>query len=91
VRHGDRLLFAIDEAGFWGADVGSICAMRGDVLELLRSGVSASAMHWGTAVSAVSERGQQVEVSFYPPKSHRDIQNPTTPGPLTLIGSRAME
>jgi 2-polyprenyl-6-methoxyphenol hydroxylase-like FAD-dependent oxidoreductase len=60
----NRLLFAIDEAGFWGTDAGSICALRGDVLELLRSGVSASAVRWGTTVSAVSERGQQVEVSF---------------------------
>jgi 2-polyprenyl-6-methoxyphenol hydroxylase-like FAD-dependent oxidoreductase len=60
----NRLLFAIDEAGFWGADAGSICALRGDVLELLRSGVSASAVRWGTTVSAVSERGQQVEVGF---------------------------
>jgi 2-polyprenyl-6-methoxyphenol hydroxylase-like FAD-dependent oxidoreductase len=60
----NRLLFAIDEAGFWGADAGSICAQRGDVLELLRSGVSTSAVRWATTVSAVSERGQQVEVSF---------------------------
>jgi 2-polyprenyl-6-methoxyphenol hydroxylase-like FAD-dependent oxidoreductase len=61
----NRLLFAIDEAGFWGDDVGSVCALRGDVLELLRSGLSASAVHWGTTVSAVSELGQQVEVSFH--------------------------
>jgi 2-polyprenyl-6-methoxyphenol hydroxylase-like FAD-dependent oxidoreductase len=60
----NRLLFAIDEAGFWGADAGSICALRGDVLELLRLGVSASAVRWGTTVSAVLEREDQVEVSF---------------------------
>ena len=60
----NRLLFAIDEAGFWGPDAGSICALRADVLELLRSGVPASAVRWGTTVSAVSERGDQVEVSF---------------------------
>jgi 2-polyprenyl-6-methoxyphenol hydroxylase-like FAD-dependent oxidoreductase len=61
---GNRLLFAIDEASFWSADAGSICALRGDVLELLRADVSMSAVRWGKAVSAVVERGDQVEVSF---------------------------
>lgn len=52
----NRLLFAIDEAGFWDADAGSICALRGDVLELLRADVSMSAVRWGAAVSAVADR-----------------------------------
>jgi 2-polyprenyl-6-methoxyphenol hydroxylase-like FAD-dependent oxidoreductase len=68
---GNRLLFAIDEAAFWGPDAGSICALRGDVLELLCSGVSASAVRWGTTVSAVSERGQQVEVNFHDTDAER--------------------
>jgi hypothetical protein len=42
----NRLLFAIDEAGFWDAGAGSICALRGDVLELLRADVSMSAVRW---------------------------------------------
>lgn len=62
---GNRLLFAIDEASFWDADAGSICALRGDVLELLRAEVSMSAVRWGKGVSAVVERGKQVEVSFH--------------------------
>jgi len=60
----NRLLFAVDEAGFWGPDHGSVCALRGDVLDLLRSGVSASGIRWGTSVRALSERERKVEVSF---------------------------
>lgn len=60
----NRLLFAVDEAGFWGADAGSICALRGDILELLRSCISESAVRWGTTVIAVSQDGPVVEVSF---------------------------
>jgi 2-polyprenyl-6-methoxyphenol hydroxylase-like FAD-dependent oxidoreductase len=60
----NRLLFAVDEAGFWGAGAGSICALRGDVLELLRSCISESAVRWGTTVSAISQHGPEVEVSF---------------------------
>jgi 2-polyprenyl-6-methoxyphenol hydroxylase-like FAD-dependent oxidoreductase len=59
-----RLLFEIDEAGFWSADAGSICALRGDVLELLRSTVPAAAVRWRTTVRGVSESGAQVAVSF---------------------------
>lgn len=51
----NRLLFAVDEAGVWGAGAGSICVLRGDVLELLRSCISESAVRWGTTVSAVSQ------------------------------------
>jgi len=61
---GNRLLFAIDESSFWDSDAGSICALRGDVLELLRADVSMSAVRWGKAPSDVVERGDQVEVSF---------------------------
>ena len=61
---GNRLLFAIDEASFWDSDAGSICALRGDVLELLRADVSMSAVHWGKAPSDVAERGDQIEVSL---------------------------
>jgi hypothetical protein len=48
-------MFAVDEAGFWGSEAGSICAPRGDVWQLLSSGVSASAVRWATPVTAVSE------------------------------------
>jgi 2-polyprenyl-6-methoxyphenol hydroxylase-like FAD-dependent oxidoreductase len=61
---GGRLMFAVDEAGFWGSEAGSICALRGDVWQLLSSGVSASAVRWATPVTAVSEPGREIEVSF---------------------------
>ena len=59
-----RLLFAVDEAGFWGPDAGSLCAYRGDVVELLRSGLAASAVRWETTVTGISEDGRQVEVAL---------------------------
>jgi 2-polyprenyl-6-methoxyphenol hydroxylase-like FAD-dependent oxidoreductase len=59
-----RLMFAVDEAGFWGSEAGSICALRGDVWQLLSSGISASAVRWATPVTAVSEPGPEIEVSF---------------------------
>ena len=52
----DRLLFAVDEAAFWGAGAGSVCVRRGDVIELLRSQVAPAAVRFATAVSAVLER-----------------------------------
>jgi len=57
-------MLAVDEAGFWGSEAGSICALRGDVWQLLSSGVSASAVRWTTPVTAVSEPGGETEVSF---------------------------
>jgi 2-polyprenyl-6-methoxyphenol hydroxylase-like FAD-dependent oxidoreductase len=59
-----RLVFAVDEAGFWGPDAGSRCAFRGDVVELLRSGLEASAVRWETMVTGVSEYGRHVEVGL---------------------------
>jgi len=59
-----RLLFAVDEAGFWGPDAASMCAFRGDVVSLLRSGLAESAVRWKTTVTAVSESSRLVEVSF---------------------------
>lgn len=59
-----RLLFAIDEASFWGPDAAPICALRGDVLSLLRSGLPESAVRWDTTVTAVSESSRQVRVDF---------------------------
>jgi len=58
-----RLLFAVDEAGFWGPDTGSLCAYRGDVVELLRSGLAASAVRWETTVTGVSEDGRHLRLS----------------------------
>jgi 2-polyprenyl-6-methoxyphenol hydroxylase-like FAD-dependent oxidoreductase len=60
----DRLLFAVDEAGFWGEGAGSVCARRGDVIDLLRGGTAPAAMRWDTTVSTVADAGQTVEVSF---------------------------
>jgi 2-polyprenyl-6-methoxyphenol hydroxylase-like FAD-dependent oxidoreductase len=60
----DRLLFAVDEARFWRDGAGSVCARRGDVIDLLRADTAPTVLRWGTTVSAVAEAGQTVEVSF---------------------------
>jgi 2-polyprenyl-6-methoxyphenol hydroxylase-like FAD-dependent oxidoreductase len=60
----DRLLFAVDETGFWGAGAGPVCARRGDVIDLLRADATPAAVRWDTTVTAVIEAEQSVEVSF---------------------------
>jgi 2-polyprenyl-6-methoxyphenol hydroxylase-like FAD-dependent oxidoreductase len=60
----DRLLFAVDEAEFWGEGAGSVCARRGDVIDLLRADAARAVVRWGTTVAAVAQAGQTVEVSF---------------------------
>ena len=60
----DRLLFAVDEAGFWGKGAGSVCARRGDVIDLLRVDAAPSVVRWDTTVTAVAEIGHTVEVTF---------------------------
>jgi 2-polyprenyl-6-methoxyphenol hydroxylase-like FAD-dependent oxidoreductase len=60
----DRLLFAVDETEFWGEGAGSVCARRGDVIDLLRPDPAQAVVRWGTTVAAVAEAGPAVEVSF---------------------------
>jgi 2-polyprenyl-6-methoxyphenol hydroxylase-like FAD-dependent oxidoreductase len=60
----DRLLFAVDEAGFWGEGAGSVCARRGDVIDLLRADTTSAAVRWRATVVGVAQVEQTVEVSF---------------------------
>jgi hypothetical protein len=85
----NRLLFAIDEAGFWDADAGSICALRGDVLELLRADVSMSAVRWGAAVSAVADRRTRSKSASMTPRpsamTSSYARTVSTPGVRTSV------
>jgi 2-polyprenyl-6-methoxyphenol hydroxylase-like FAD-dependent oxidoreductase len=45
-----RLLFAVDEAAFWGAMGPSVCLRRGDLLDVLRAATAEVAPRWDTPV-----------------------------------------
>jgi 2-polyprenyl-6-methoxyphenol hydroxylase-like FAD-dependent oxidoreductase len=59
-----RLLFSVDESAFWGAAARSVCVRRAHVLATMAKGVSAAAVHWGSAVSSLANASDAVEVSF---------------------------
>jgi 2-polyprenyl-6-methoxyphenol hydroxylase-like FAD-dependent oxidoreductase len=48
-----RLLFAVDEAAFWG-DVSSVCVRRGHLIDMLLRDVPTEALRLGTAVNDVT-------------------------------------
>ncbi|MFE1597339.1 FAD-dependent monooxygenase [Methylobacterium sp. ID0610] len=58
----DRLLFAVDEAAFWGPDAAPRCLRRSDLLRLLGDGLPAGAVRPDRGVADVrpSERGVAV-------------------------------
>jgi 2-polyprenyl-6-methoxyphenol hydroxylase-like FAD-dependent oxidoreductase len=56
-----RLLFAVDEAAFWGSDL-SRCLHRGDLLELLLGSVRPDAVRWGSRVDSLRASAERVEV-----------------------------
>ena len=59
-----RLLFAVDEAAFWG-DVGpSVCLRRGDLLEVLRGATAAVTPRWNTPVVLAEPAGDGVRVEL---------------------------
>lgn len=60
----DRLLFAVDEAAFWGEGSPPRCVLRGELLDLLRAGVAAESIRWDTPVHALRPSGGVVEVSL---------------------------
>ena len=60
----DRLLFAVDEAAYWGEQDTPVCARRGDVLDLLRTGADPGQLRFGTTVTGLAETEDGVEVSF---------------------------
>ena len=59
-----RLLFAVDEAGFWGPDAPSVCIRRGDLINILLSGRVAAKVRWGTTVLGVAPVGDRVRVDL---------------------------
>ena len=46
-----RLLFAVDEAGFWGPDAPSVCVRRVHLIDILGSDGVTAKTRWGTTVS----------------------------------------
>jgi 2-polyprenyl-6-methoxyphenol hydroxylase-like FAD-dependent oxidoreductase len=59
-----RLLFAVDEAGFWGPDAPSVCVRRGDLINILGSDGVAAKIRWGTTVLGVAPVGDRVRVDL---------------------------
>jgi 2-polyprenyl-6-methoxyphenol hydroxylase-like FAD-dependent oxidoreductase len=60
----DRLLFAVDEAAYWGEQDTPVCARRGFVLDLLRTGADPGQVRFGTTVTGLAETDDGIEVSF---------------------------
>jgi 2-polyprenyl-6-methoxyphenol hydroxylase-like FAD-dependent oxidoreductase len=54
-----RLLFAVDEASFWG-DVSSVCIRRGHLIDLLLRKLPTDAIRRGIAVNDVRAEGSEV-------------------------------
>ncbi|HYI59982.1 MAG TPA: FAD-dependent monooxygenase [Microlunatus sp.] len=59
-----RLIFAVDEAAYWGEADTPICARRGDVLDLLRASADPGRVRFGHTVTGVAETDGRVQVSF---------------------------
>jgi 2-polyprenyl-6-methoxyphenol hydroxylase-like FAD-dependent oxidoreductase len=59
-----RLLFAVDEAGFWGPDAPSVCLRRGALVGILGSDGVAAKVRWRTTVLGVASDGQRVRVDL---------------------------
>ena len=59
-----RLLFAVDEAGFWGPDAPSVCIRRGDLIKILGSDGVAARTRWGTTVLGVAPLEGRVRVDL---------------------------
>ena len=59
-----RLIFAVDEAAYWGEADTPICARRGDVLDLLRAGADPGRVRFGSTVTGVAETDGKVQVTF---------------------------
>ena len=49
----DRLLFAVDERGFWNDGVGSRCVRRSDLIAMLVAALPAGVVRWDAAVREV--------------------------------------
>ena len=61
---GDRLLFAVDEAAFWGSENQSRAVRRGDLLALLSRDLPADRLQRGAEVVGVAQDDGGVRVSL---------------------------
>ncbi len=62
--HRDRLLFAVDEEAFWGAEMGPHCLRRADLLRLLQNDLPGGSVHYGAGIVASRQTAQGVEVDL---------------------------
>jgi 2-polyprenyl-6-methoxyphenol hydroxylase-like FAD-dependent oxidoreductase len=60
----DRMIFTVDEEGFWGADATPRCLRRSDLLELLGSAELPSRLRYGREVVSVAYPGDGVELEL---------------------------
>ncbi|WP_448097583.1 FAD-dependent monooxygenase [Luteibacter yeojuensis] len=60
----DRLLAAIDEDTFWGEAMRPRAVRRADLMAMLGSGLDASALRFGTSITAVRQDTTAVQVSL---------------------------
>ncbi|GJD65531.1 FAD-dependent monooxygenase [Methylobacterium frigidaeris] len=60
----DRLLFAMDEEAFWGAEMGPHCLRRADLLRLLQLGLAPDDLRHGAGILAGRQTAQGVEVDL---------------------------
>lgn len=60
----DDLLFAVDEDKFWGDGAEPRAMLRGDLMKLLSSGVTAESVRWDCAVTSVRQNSEAVEAEL---------------------------
>jgi len=58
----DRLVFDIDEAGFWSGVAPSVCLRRTDLLDLLRGGLDRATVRWACPLIDTEPAGAVVRV-----------------------------
>ena len=61
--HRDRMLFAVDEEAFWGAEMGPHCLRRADLLRLLQSDLPGG-VRYAAGIVASRQTAQGVEVDL---------------------------
>ena len=60
----DRVLFTVDEDEFWGDEARPRCVRRSDLISLLGRGLPADAIRHDSAIIAIRQGGQHVEVEL---------------------------
>ncbi|MGX7704408.1 FAD-dependent monooxygenase [Methylobacterium sp. Gmos1] len=75
---GDRLLFAVDEEVFWGAEMAPHCLRRSDLLHLLQRGLAPEDLRHGVGIEAGRQIVSGVEV---------DLEDGTTEAGGLLVGA----